>query len=113
MAHFQEPQKLTDRGIRRQRQSADILEPIGAETSLQLPNQGLRSRVCPHNGVVQWLSGFVSTENRRLPLVSYADRFDAVNRMALFHEGRYRPINAFPDRGDDLERIVFMPAKGL
>jgi hypothetical protein len=31
--------------------------------------------------------------------------------MALFYEGRYCPINAFLDRGDDLERIVFMPAK--
>jgi len=55
----------------------------------------------------------VIPENRRLSLIRYADRFDAVNRMTLFYEGRYCPINAFLDRGDDLERIVFMPAKSL
>jgi hypothetical protein len=86
---------------------------IGAEASLQFPNQGLRSRICPYNSVVQWLARFVVPENRRLSLVGYADRFDAINGMTLFHEGRYRPINAFLDRGDDLKRIVFMPAECL
>lgn len=57
---FQKPQELANRGIGRERKTRDGVELVGAKSLLDLSDQALGSGICPDDGVVERLPGFLA-----------------------------------------------------
>jgi hypothetical protein len=66
--------------------------------------------ICPDNGIVERFSGFLVPKYGGFSLIGDTNRFDAVNRMALFLESFDGSFNALFDRLNNLEWVMFMPS---
>lgn len=64
----------------------------------------------PHDGVVQGLAGLFVPEDGGFTLVGDADGLDCVGVVALSLELLDCLVDTLLDRGDDLERVMFVPA---
>ncbi len=104
----QQPAHLRSGEIGCEGQSAPVAEPVLAVLTAELPAEGVRARVLPHNGVLHGLAGMRIPDDRRLTLVCDADRDEVAHIEAAAIEGA---VHHFDDVAQDLARIMLDPTR--
>lgn len=70
----------------------------------------MSASVCPDNGVVEGLAGYVVPDDGCFALVGDSDCFDGFGGMALVFEGLDGALNACFNGRDELEGVVLVPS---
>lgn len=107
---FQQPQQFGGRRVRREWQTAEILELVRAFASFQLVYHLVRPCVGPYYRVVQRLASVFIPYAGCLALIRDAHGFDVGKRVALGGELFAGLVNAFLRGGDEFERVMFVPS---
>lgn len=86
------------------------MQLVGAEPLLQVTDQVLSPCICPYDSVIKRLTRLAVPQHGCFALVCDADRFDAGDDVALMLKVCHSGIDALLDRGDELKRVMLMPA---